>query len=102
MSAVRRSALLTSEESRGIKLAVSKDKLIFSCRAPEMGDAQVDMMIDYKGEPIEIGFNPQFLLDALRVIKTGDFELELGQADRPGVIKSGANFLYVLLPINLG
>ena len=102
LSAVRRSALLTSEESRGIKLAVSKDKLIFSCRAPEMGDAQVDMMIDYKGEPIEIGFNPQFLLDALRVIKTGDFELELGQADRPGVIKSGANFLYVLMPINLG
>lgn len=102
LSAVRRSALLTSEESRGIKLAVGKDKLIFSCRAPEMGDAQVDMAIDYKGEPIEIGFNPQFLLDALRVVKTGDFDLELGQADRPGVIKSGANFLYVLMPINLG
>jgi len=102
LSAVRRSALLTSEESRGIKLAVSKDKLVFSCRAPEMGDAQIDMMIDYKGEPIEIGFNPQFLMDVLRVIRTPEFELELGQSDRPGLIKSGANFLYVLMPINLG
>jgi DNA polymerase-3 subunit beta len=102
LSAVRRAALLTSEESRGIKLSIGKDKIMFSCRAPETGDAQVDMTVDYKGEPIEIGFNPQFLIDALRVIKTPEFEFELGQPDRPGVIKSGANFLYVLMPINLG
>ncbi len=102
LSAVKRSALLTSEESRGIKLSIAKGKIVFSGRAPETGDAQVDMSIDYKGEPIEIGFNPQFLIDALRVIKTPEFELELGQPDRPGLIKSGANFLYVLMPINLG
>jgi len=102
LSAVRRASLLTSEESRGIKLSVSKDKLVFSGRAPETGDAQVDMPIDYKGEPIEIGFNPQFLIDVLRVIKTPEFDFELGQSDRPGLIKSGTNFLYVLMPINLG
>jgi len=102
LSAVRRAALLTSEESRGIKLSIGKDKIVFSCRAPETGDAEVDMAIDYKGEPIEIGFNPQFLIEVLRVIKTPEFEFELGQPDRPGLIKSGANFLYVLMPINLG
>jgi len=100
-SAVRRSALLTTEESRGIKLSVTKNKLLFSCRSPETGDAEIDMPIDYKGEPIEIGFNPQFLIEALRVIKTPEFELELGHTDRPGVIKSGANFIYVLMPISL-
>jgi DNA polymerase-3 subunit beta len=102
LSAVRRASLLASEESRGIQLSVGKDKLVFSGRAPETGDAQVDMAIDYKGEPIDVGFNPQFLIDALRVIKAADFELELGQPDRPGLIKSGTNFLYVLMPINLG
>ncbi len=102
LSAVRRSALLTSQESRGIKLSIEKDSLIFSGRAPETGDAQVSMPIDYKAEPIEIGFSPQFLIDVLRVIKTPEFELELGQPDRPGLIKSGGNFLYVLMPINLG
>jgi DNA polymerase-3 subunit beta len=102
LSAVRRSALLTSEESRGIKLAVGKEGLVFSGRAPETGDAEVRMAVEYKGEPIEIGFSPQFLIDALRAMKTGDFELELGQADRPGLIKSGKDFLYVLMPINLG
>lgn len=102
LSAVRRAALLTSDESRGIKLSIGKESIVFSGRAPETGDAQVEMPIDYKGEPIEIGFNPQFLIDVLRVIKTPEFELELGQQDRPGLIKSGANFLYVLMPINLG
>ncbi len=101
-SAVRRASLLTSEESRGIKLSVQKNKMVFSGRAPETGDAQVDMAIEYKGEAIEIGFNPQFLIDVLRVIKTPEFELELGQADRPGLIKSGTDLLYVLMPINLG
>jgi len=102
LSAVRRSALLTSEESRGIKLSVDKDSLVFSGRAPETGDARIDMAIDYKAEPIEIGFNPQFLIDVLRVIQTPQFELELGQPDRPGLVKSGKDFLYVLMPINLG
>jgi len=102
LSAVRRAALLTSEESRGIKLSISKDNLVFSGRAPETGAAQVNMPINYTGEPIDAGFNPQFLIDALRVMPTEEFELELGQSDRPGLIKSGADFLYVLMPINLG
>jgi len=102
LSAVRRSALLTSEESRGIKLSIGKDTLVFSGRSPETGDAQINMPIDYKAEPIEIGFSPQFLIDVLRVIGTPEFEMELGQPDQPGLIKSGKDFLYVLMPINLG
>jgi DNA polymerase-3 subunit beta len=102
LSGVRRAALLTSEESKGIKLSVSRDAIVFSGSSPEAGAAEVSMPAGYDGEPIEIGFNPQFLSDALRVIRAPDFQLELGQPDRPGVLKSGADFLYVLMPINLG
>ncbi len=102
LSAVRRSSLLTTEESRGIKLSVNEKSIVFSCRSPETGDAQIEMPVDYKAEPIEIGFSPQFFIDVLRVIKTPEFELELSLPDKPGVIKSGANFIYVLMPINLG
>ncbi len=102
LSGVRRAALLTSEESKGIKLSVTAEALVFSGSSPEAGAAEVSMPVAYTGEPIDIGFNPQFLIDALRVVKTPEFELELGQPDRPGVIKSGTDFLYVLMPINLG
>jgi len=101
LSAVRRASLLTSEESRGVKLTINGDTLVFSGSAPDAGDAEIKMPIKYDGEPIQIGFSPQFLIDALRVIKTDEFELELGQPDRPGLIKSGNNFLYVLMPISL-
>ncbi len=102
LSGVRRAALLTSEESKGIKLSLTGDALVFSGSSPEAGAAEVSMAVQYGGEPIDIGFNPQFLVDVLRVIRAPDFELELGQPDRPGLIKSGADFLYVLMPINLG
>lgn len=101
LSAVKRAALLATEDSKGVKLTLSKHSLVFSSRAPETGDAQIDMAVDYEDEPMEIGFNPQFLVDVLRVLKANDFELHLGQSDRPGLIKSGANFLYIIMPVNL-
>jgi DNA polymerase-3 subunit beta len=102
LSGVRRAALLTSEESKGIKISVGAQAVVFLGSSPEAGAAEISMPVDYKGEAIDIGFNPQFLIDALRVIQTPEFELELGQPDRPGLLRSGSDFLYVLMPINLG
>ena len=101
MSAVRRAALLTNEDSKGVKLALNKKSLVFTSRAPEMGDAEIEMEVDYKGEAMEIGFNPQFLVDVLKIIREDSFELHLGQSDRPGLIKSGANYLYIVMPVSL-
>ena len=36
---------------------------MFTSRAPETGDAQIDMDVEYEAAPMEIGFNPQFLID---------------------------------------
>jgi len=101
LSAVRRASLLASEESKGIKISIGTGAILFSGKAPEAGAAEINMAVDYKGPDISIGFNPQFLTEALRVIQSPEFELELGQPDRPGLIKSTPDFLYVLMPINL-
>jgi DNA polymerase-3 subunit beta len=100
-SAVKRAALLAGEDSKGIKLSLKKGKMIITSRAPETGDAQIDMAVDYDGESIEVGFNPQYLVDVLRVLKTETFDLHLGQSDRPGMIKCGPSFLYIVMPVNL-
>jgi DNA polymerase-3 subunit beta len=101
LSAVRRAALLATEDSKGIRLALDKGTLVFSSRAPEAGDARIDMAVDYGGASIEIGFNPQFLIDVLRVIRTDEFELNLGGPDRPGMIKTNGDFVYIVMPVNL-
>jgi DNA polymerase III subunit beta len=42
-----------------------------------------------------------FVADALRVVDTDDITLELTTPNRPGLIKAGPNFLYVIMPVNL-
>lgn len=101
-SGVRRAALLTSEETRGVRMALDKDRLRLSSRAPEMGEAEIDVPVSgYDGEPIEIGFNPAFLTEALRVIGDVNVVVELKAPNKPGLIRSGADFLYVVMPVNL-
>lgn len=103
-SAVRRAAVLTNEESRGVRLAFKgKDKqLELSSRAPEMGEAEIKVdLAGYEGTDIEIGFNPAFITDALKVINDPQVIMELKAPSKPAMIKSGADFLYVVMPVNL-
>jgi DNA polymerase III subunit beta len=103
-SGVRRAALLTNEESRGVRLKfVAKEKRVeLSSRAPEMGEAEVAVAIAaYDGDDIEIGFNPTFITDAMRVIAEPEVVMELKAPNKPGVIKAGSDFVYVVMPVNL-
>ncbi len=103
-SAVKRAALLTNEESRGVRLAFDgKDKALqLSSRAPEMGEATINIdLADYSGDDIEIGFNPTFITDALKVIHDPEIMIELKASNKPGLFKAGSDFLYVVMPVNL-
>jgi len=101
LSAVRRAALLTNEQSKGVKLSFSKEKLILSSRAPEQGEATISLKIDYQDAPLEMGFSPVFLIDALRVVSGPTVVLELKEANRPGIVREGQHYLYVVMPVNL-
>lgn len=103
-SAVKRAALLTNEESRGVRLAFTgADKsLELSSRAPEMGEATINVdLAAYDGNDIEIGFNPAFITDALKVITDPEIMIELKAPNKPGLFKAGNDFLYVVMPVNL-
>jgi DNA polymerase-3 subunit beta len=101
-SAVRRTALLTNEESKGVRFAFDGKTLVLSSRAPELGEAEITVGIEkYDGEPIEIGFNPQFITDVLKVIDNKEVIIELKAPNKPGVIKAGSDFTYVVMPVSL-
>src|SRR5262249_27777066 len=101
-SAVRRAAVLTTEESRGLKMSFGAKELVLTSRAPEAGEAEVRLPLpEYAGEPVTIGFSPVYLLDALKVVETETFTLEMRAPSRPGVIRTGEDFLYVVMPVNV-
>jgi DNA polymerase-3 subunit beta len=102
--AVRRAALLTTEDSRAVRLAFSEQRLEITAQSPEQGEARVEIPIAYEGQPVDIGFNPAFLADALKAINFDEVFFEMEESFRPGVL-SGADkreFLYVVMPVSLG
>lgn len=100
-SGLKQAALLTNEESKGVRLAFADDSLTISSRAPEQGDATVTISAKYKHDPIEIGFNPVFLLDVLRAVHDDQITFSMKEPNRPGLLRSGKDFLYVVMPVNL-
>lgn len=100
-SALKRAALLTNEESKGVRLSFSEGTLTLSSRAPEQGEATISLPVDGPKERLEIGFNPLFLLDVLRVLQAEELTLALKEENRPGVIRQGEAYVYVVMPVNL-
>lgn len=101
---VRKAALLTNEESRGVRMSFGKDtqSLKINSRAPEMGEAEITVVMEsFDGDDIEIGFNPAFIIDALKVVPGEQVMIEMKAPNKPGMIKSGNDFVYVVMPVNL-
>ena len=55
---------------------------------------------DYTGDTLEIGFNPTYIADALKVIDSQELTFEFKAANKPGLIRAGRDFTYVLMPVN--
>ena len=100
--AVRRAHLMTNEESRGVRLIFDGTCLKITSRAPETGEAEIEVPIDsFTGDKLEIAFNPVYIMDALKVIEGDDVTIELKKSEKPGLIRSGNNFVYIIMPVSL-
>lgn len=102
-SAVKRAALLTTEDSRAVKLSFGAKELVITSQSPEQGDARVQLPIRYEGNPLEIGFNPHFINDCLRAVPYETVFFELNESFKPGILcgEDKNDFLYVVMPVSL-
>jgi DNA polymerase III subunit beta len=99
---VRRISLL-AQKNAPLRLAFNEGELTVSARTPDVGEARETVPVPYRGEPLEIGFNPEFLRDGLEAVESGDVLLKLISPLRPGLIEAadGSGFVYLLMPIRL-
>ena len=70
-------------------------------RSPEEGKGEIKLDLNFEGEPVEIRFNPDFITDALAAIDSDEITIEMKESSSPAVIKDGAGFLYVVMPIHI-
>ena len=73
---------------------------------PEVGESRIRFPLDFPFEAaLEIGFNPGYFSDVLKVLETPEFRLELKDARSAAVVREeseGERFLYLVMPLNLG
>lgn len=102
-AALQRTAILSNEKYRGVRLNVKPDLLTIQAHNPEQEEAEDQVEVGYEGEEIEIGFNVNYLLDALGAIDTEKVEIGLTDANSSCLIRAPGNTdtKYVVMPMRL-
>lgn len=101
IGAIRRASLMASAKSPSVKMTFGENKLSINANTTEVGEAREDLVLDYKGKELSIGMNPGYLADCLSVLTEDEVALNLIDGLSPMVVKSGAQFLYVVMPLRL-
>lgn len=99
--AVKRAALLSTPDYQAVKLELFKNKLVISKSTPDIGESREEILVEYKGKEIVIGFNPGYVVDVLKNLHPALIELELSDSEKPGVIRM-SGYTYIVLPMRLG
>jgi DNA polymerase-3 subunit beta len=103
LASLQRTAILTSEKFKGVRLNVEPGTLRVASNNAEQEEATDELDIDYGGDAIEIGFNVTYLIDALANMGQDMIKLELADSNSSALITNpeDANFKYVVMPMRI-
>jgi DNA polymerase III subunit beta len=102
LDVVRRVSQL-AQRNAPLRLSFTQGELKVSASTPDVGDAEETMPAAFEGEPLEIGFNPEFLRDGIESVEGDEVMLRLISPLRPGLLQPVGNedFRYLVMPIRL-
>lgn len=101
--AFTRTAILSNEKYRGVRLKLSTDTLEIEAHNPEQEQAEEVVAVDYSGDPLEIGFNVGYLLDVLGVLSGEQVRFSLSDPNSSALLEESdaGDSLYVVMPMRL-
>jgi DNA polymerase-3 subunit beta len=102
LDVVRRISLL-AQKNAPLRMKFSEGALEVSAETPDIGEAREALPVPFKGDELEIGFNPEFLQDGLDSAESEELLFKLISPHRPGLIQSGddGGFVYLVMPVRL-
>jgi len=102
-AALQRTAILSNEKYRGVRLTFAAGLLTVQAHNPEQEEAEDQLEVNFTGDEIEIGFNVSYLLDALGAVETETVEVGLTDANSSCLIRApgNVNVKYVVMPMRL-
>jgi DNA polymerase-3 subunit beta len=100
LTAVRQASIMTDDETKRVAFRFAKNQLTLEAQGPTTGRSKVPLAIEYDGSPIDINFDPGYLVEMLRVLGPEDpLALELVDGSRPALFKSGPDYSYLVMPL---
>ena len=103
LASLQRTAILTSEKFKGVRLNIEPGVLRVASNNAEQEEAVDELDIDYAGDSIEIGFNVTYLIDALTNMEQDMVKMELADSNSSALltIPDNATFKYVVMPMRI-
>jgi DNA polymerase III subunit beta len=101
--ALQRTSILANEKYRGIRIALRQNMVLLTAHNPEQEEAEEEVEVNYQGEEFEVGFNVNYLLDALAAIDGAEVEVGLTDANSSCLVRApgGGQSRYVVMPMRL-
>ncbi|HWU91498.1 MAG TPA: DNA polymerase III subunit beta [Kofleriaceae bacterium] len=98
-----RRAQLMSSETRGVKVAATKEGITITSDNPDLGEVREELDAEYNGDPIAIGFNPKYVVELLGQMSSDQITIALGGELDPGLIRpvSSDEYLGVVMPMRI-
>jgi DNA polymerase-3 subunit beta len=105
-SALRRMSVIASDQTHRIRMSFNAGMLKFSVQTPDLGEAQDELPVRYTGDPLDIGFNANYVLEILRYIPTDEVRLTFKAPERAATLEpegwsDSASYLCLVMPLRL-
>ena len=103
LAALQRAAILSNEKFRGVRVVLATDQMKIICTNSEQEEAEEELEIDYKGDPLDIGFNITYLLDALQNVSVDKVRFAFGDANSSALVTmpDRDDYKYVVMPLRI-
>ncbi len=102
---LRRMAVVASDQTHRVRLSFTGAALRLSVETPDLGDAHEEMEVQYTGEPVDIGFNANYLLEVLRFMPTEEVKLSFKAPERAATVEpvdeADGDYLCLVMPLRL-
>jgi DNA polymerase-3 subunit beta len=106
-SAVRRMAVVASDQTHRIRLRFEENRVHLNVLTPDLGEGHDELELGYGGEEMEIGFNANYLLEVLRYMPTQEVKLSFKAPERAATIEpvgegdGAVDYLCLVMPLRL-
>lgn len=101
LSALRQASILTNEESRSVLMSFEEDRVVLTSRAMDVGESRLETEIELEGQPMQVAFNPDFVVEGLKGMEAETITFLLSGKDTPARLDGEENYIYIVMPVTL-